>query len=387
LTKSIFSGVMPVAVNGWKGMSEPFFFRRGQGLTVREIAAFTEAEVHPAADLDRRITGIATLDRAAPDDLVFFDKPKYAPELATTSAGACLTRKQFAEQAPAHVSTLYVREPYRAYVEVTQKLFPDASGPSSLFASSGLTPGALIHPAARLENRVIVDPGAVIGPHAEIGARTIIAAGAVIGPKVRVGRDCAIGANACITNALIGDRVVIHAGCAIGQDGFGYLMSAAMHRKILQIGRVIIQDDVEIGAGTTIDRGANRDTVIGEGSKIDNQVQIGHNVVIGRHCIIVSQCGISGSVVIGDRVVLAGQVGLADNISIGEGAIVGAQSGIMDDVPPGERWFGYPATRAREYFRGVTKLRELARGGAVSVPGKGDCSGKAVHQTPEQEPG
>jgi UDP-3-O-[3-hydroxymyristoyl] glucosamine N-acyltransferase len=204
---------------------------------------------------------------------------------------------------------------------------------------------------------------------------------------VRIGRDCAIGANACITNALIGDRVVVHAGCAIGQDGFGYLMSAAMHRKVLQIGRVIIQDDVEIGAGTTIDRGANRDTVIGEGTKIDNQVQIGHNVVIGRHCIIVSQCGISGSVVIGDRAVLAGQVGLADNISIGEGAIIGAQSGIMCDVPPGERWFGYPATRAREYFRGVTKLRELARGAGVAAPDKDDCSDKGAQDIPEQEPG
>ena len=142
---------------------------------------------------------------------------------------------------------------------------------------------------------------------------------------MRIGRDCAIGANASITNSLIGDRVVVHPGCAIGQDGFGYVMGATGHRKVLQVGRVIIQDDVEIGAGTTIDRGANRDTVIGEGTKIDNLVQIGHNVTIGRHCIIVSQCGISGSVVIEDRVILAGQVGLADNVTIGEGAIIGAQ--------------------------------------------------------------
>ena len=173
-----------MALDGLKGMSEPFFFHRGRGLTVREIAALTEAEAHPQANLDRRITGIATLDRAAPDDLVFLDKSKYAPDLAATSAGACLTRKLFAENAPEHVSMLYVREPYRAYVEVTQKLFPNASHPSSLFGASGIAPGVLIHSAARLENGVVVDPGAVIGPHAEIGARTIIAAGAVIGPKV-----------------------------------------------------------------------------------------------------------------------------------------------------------------------------------------------------------
>jgi UDP-3-O-[3-hydroxymyristoyl] glucosamine N-acyltransferase len=367
------------------GMSEPFFFHRGNGLTVREIAALTGAEMAPQADADRRITGVSTLDRAVPDELVFLDKVKYAPELAITSAGACLTRKQLAEHAPGNVSMLYVREPYRAYVEVTQKLFPDALRPSSLFGTSDLAVGAHIHSSARLEKGAVVDPGVIVGPQAEIGARTIIAAGAVIGPRVRIGRDCAIGASACITNALIGDRVVIHAGCAVGQDGFGYLRSGGIHRKVLQIGRVIIQNDVEIGAGTTIDRGANRDTVVGEGTKIDNQVQIGHNVVIGRHCIIVSQCGISGSVVIGDRAVLAGQVGLADNISIGEGAIIGAQSGIMCDVPAGERWFGYPATRAREYFRGVTKLRELVRGG--SAHDKDDRSDSGARESPEQEPG
>lgn len=215
-----------------------------------------------------------------------------------------------------------------------------------------------MHPSARLESGVTIDPGVVIGPRAEIGTGTVINAGAVIGPKVRIGRDCAIGANASITNSLIGDRVVVHPGCSIGQDGFGYVMGAAGHRKVLQVGRVILQDDVEIGAGTTIDRGANRDTVIGEGTKIDNLVQIGHNVSIGRHCIIVSQCGISGSVVIEDHVILAGQVGLPDNVTIGEGAIVGAQSGVMSDIPAGERWLGYPAMRGREFLRNMMALRQ-----------------------------
>jgi UDP-3-O-[3-hydroxymyristoyl] glucosamine N-acyltransferase len=155
----------------------------------------------------------------------------------------------------------------------------------------------------------------------------------------------------------MGDRVIVHPGCAIGQDGFGYVRAQGTHRKILQLGRVIIQDEVEIGAGTTIDRGAIRDTVIGEGSKIDNLVQIGHNVSIGRHCIIVSQCGISGSVVIEDHVILAGQVGLADNVTIGEGAIIGARSGVMSDVPAGEKWFGYPAMRGREFLRNMMTLR------------------------------
>jgi UDP-3-O-[3-hydroxymyristoyl] glucosamine N-acyltransferase len=240
-------------------------------------------------------------------------------------------------------------------------LFPDASRPSSLFAARGAAEGAFVHPSARLESGVIVDPGVVIGPRAEIGTGTVINAGAVIGPGVRIGRQCAIGANASITNSLIGDRVVVHPGCAIGQDGFGYVMGAGGHRKVLQLGRVILQDDVEIGAGSTIDRGANRDTVIGEGTKIDNLVQIGHNVSIGRHCIIVAQCGISGSVVIEDHVILAGQVGLPDNVTIGERAIIGARSGVMSDIPAGEKWLGYPAMRGREFLRSMMTLRQWVR--------------------------
>ena len=179
-------------------------------------------------------------------------------------------------------------------------------------------------PTARLEPGVIVDPGAVIGPRAEIGAGTVIGANAVIGPDVRIGRHGAIGPGATIACALIGDRVIIHPGAHIGQDGFGFALGPRGHLKVPQIGRVIIQDDVEIGAGSTIDRGANRDTIIGEGTKIDNLVQIGHNVVIGRHCVIVSQVGISGSCVIDDFAALAGQVGLAGHLHIGDGAQIGA---------------------------------------------------------------
>jgi UDP-3-O-[3-hydroxymyristoyl] glucosamine N-acyltransferase len=338
-------------------MTEPFFFTRGRGLSVREIATLAGATPRAGADLDRRITGIAALDRASPKDLAFFDRQKYAGQLAGTKAGACFVMERDAERAPARVSVLCVREPYRAFIEVTRSLFPDALRPSSLFEVKGVASGAFVHATARMENGVTVDPGAVIGPGAEIGAGTLINAGAVIGPKVRIGRGCAVGANSSISNCLMGDRVVVHPGCMIGQDGFGYVRAKGAHRKILQVGRVIIQDDVEIGAGTTIDRGAIRDTVIGEGTKIDNLVQIGHNVSIGRHCIIISQCGISGSVVIEDHVILAGQVGLADNVTIGEGAVVGARSGVMSDVPAGEKWFGYPAMRGREFLRNMMTLR------------------------------
>ncbi len=228
-----------------------------------------------------------------------------------------------------------------------------------------------MHPEARLEVGVVVDPGAVIGPQAEIGSGTVIGANAVIGPGVRIGRDAAIGPGATIACALIGDRVIVHPGAHIGQDGYGFALGPRRHLKVPQIGRVIIQDDVEIGAGSTIDRGANRDTIIGEGTKIDNLVQVGHNVVIGRHCVIVSQVGISGSCVIDDFVALGGQVGLAGHLHIGAGAQIGAASGVMNDVPAGQRWFGVPAQPAREHFRDIANLRRLSRGEkSISAPEK-----------------
>ena len=228
---------------------------------------------------------------------------------------------------------LCTAQPFRDFVVVSRKLFPDALRPRSLFDAEGVAPGAIVHPAAEIEDGVTIDPGAVIGPRAAIGSGTVIGATAVIGPGVQIGRDCSVGPGASIMHALIGDNVILHAGCRIGQDGFRYHPSAKGHVKVPQLGRVIIQDNVEIGANTAIDRGGSGDTVIGEGTKIDNLVQIGHNCTIGRHCIIVAECGLSGSVVLGDYVMLGGQVGIADHITIGEGAIVAAKSGVIGRHP------------------------------------------------------
>jgi UDP-3-O-[3-hydroxymyristoyl] glucosamine N-acyltransferase len=295
-----------------------------------------------------------------PGTLVFLDNPKYADDLGKTRATACLVTQRYAERVPETTIALVTDEPYAACAKVSARLFPDSMRPGSVFGGAGVSPGAYIHPEARLEPGVTVDPGAVIGPRAEIGEGTIIGPNAVIGPDVRIGRHCSIGPHATILYALIGDRVIIHPGVRVGQDGFGFAMSPRGHLKVPQIGRVIIQNDVEIGANTTIDRGANRDTVIGEGAKIDNLVQIGHNVTIGRHCVIVSQVGISGSTDIADFAAIGGQAGITGHLKIGMGAQIGAQAGVMTDVPPGARYGGSPAQPMREQMRAVAVLNKLA---------------------------
>jgi UDP-3-O-[3-hydroxymyristoyl] glucosamine N-acyltransferase len=341
----------------------PNMLRADGELTIEAIVSLTRAKPRAGDPLDRRIANIAPLDTAVGADISFIDKPKYLEALAATRAGACLVAPRFEAAVPGRVVALVTAEPYRAFVAVARALFPSALRPSSVFAVGGHSAAAQVHASARLEAGVTVDPLAVIGPHAEVGAGTVIAAGAVIGPHVCIGRDCAVGAGATILHALIGDRVIIHPGVRIGQDGFGYLPGPHGHQKIPQTRRVIIQDDVEIGANTTIDRGATRDTVIGEGTKIDNLVQIGHNCWIGRHCVIVSQTGISGSVEVGDFVMMGGQVGIADHLTVGAGAMLGARAGVMSNIPAGGRWTGYPAEPIIDWKRGVAAVRRLTRRG------------------------
>jgi UDP-3-O-[3-hydroxymyristoyl] glucosamine N-acyltransferase len=327
------------------------FFQQATGLTVREIAALTGAVPRPGTQLDGVVRGIAGIERAQPFDLVYVDHAKYLERLAATRAGFCLTTETFAERAPAALAVLHTPDPFRDFVMVARKLYPLALRPLAMFDTEAVAAGAVVHPTAEIEHGVAIDPGAVIGPHAAIGAGTVIGPNAVIGPHVQIGRDCSVGPSTSIMHALIGDNVILHGGCRIGQDGFRYHPSAKGHVKVPQLGRVIIQDHVEIGANSSIDRGGSEDTIIGEGTKIDNLVQIAHNCQIGRHCIIVAQCGLSGSVVMGDHAVLGGQVGIADHVTIGEGAIVAAKSGVIGHIPAGQTWFGYPAMPGRDYLR------------------------------------
>jgi UDP-3-O-[3-hydroxymyristoyl] glucosamine N-acyltransferase len=349
-------------------MTQSSFFPRAASLSLGEFAAAFGLALPEGADATRRIEGLSALETAGPHDLAYMDNPKYVRELSATKAAACLVSARFAQHVPAGCTVLETPYPYHLFAKALQHFYPSAVRPTSVFgAGAGVAPGAFVHPSARLEHGVTVDPGAVIGPEAEIGSGTVICANAVIGPGVKMGRDGVVGAGATLQCALIGNRVVLHPGVRIGQDGFGFAMSPKGHLKVPQIGRVIIQDDVEIGANTTIDRGASRDTIIGEGTKIDNLVQIGHNVVIGRHCVIIAQVGISGSTVLEDFAVLAGQVGVAGHLTIGAGAQVAAQSGLMRDVPRGEKWGGYPAKPARQWLRETALLKQM-----LDRPGSGD---------------
>jgi UDP-3-O-[3-hydroxymyristoyl] glucosamine N-acyltransferase len=347
------------AFSAGNSMEHPGFFERAGPFALGAVAEAAGAEIAGSADPNLALKDVRPLDSAGEGDLSFLDNPKYFRLFAATGASACFVAAKFAGKAPAGTACLMTPEPYRAFAKALALFYPDALRPGA--APGGpLDRSPAVHPSARLESGVVVEPGAVIGAEAAIGRGTTIAAGAVIGYRVHIGRDCYIGPNASVTHALLGDHVTVHAGAAIGQDGFGFAMGKTGHVKVAQIGRVILQDHVEIGANTTIDRGALRDTVIGEGTKIDNLVQIGHNVVIGRHCIVVAQTGISGSAELGDFVALGGQVGVVGHLKIGAGAQIAASSNVRGDVPPGARWGGTPAKPVRLWFRELTLLRRLA---------------------------
>lgn len=336
-------------------MADSRFFRLAGPFRLAELAATTGATLAEGGDPDVEIRDIGALDSAGPGTLSFLDNRKYLESFACSKATACIVDPRFADRAPGGMTLLLTPTPYKAFALAAAAFYPPAP------LTPGIADSAVVDPTARIGAGCRIEPGAVIGADVVVGERCRIGANAVIGAAVTIGNDTDIGENASLTHCDVGDRTLIHPGVRIGQRGFGFAIDPAGHVKVPQLGRVIIGSDVEIGANSTVDRGAGPDTVIGDGTMIDNLVQIGHNVRIGKGCIIIAQTGIAGSTVLEDYAVIAAQVGLAGHLRIGSGAQIGAQSGVMRDVEPGARIIGSPAVPAPQFFRQVAALDKLTR--------------------------
>ncbi|WP_105382099.1 UDP-3-O-(3-hydroxymyristoyl)glucosamine N-acyltransferase [Neorhizobium alkalisoli] len=333
-------------------MDQNEFFPPHDGVSLRELAARLGAELLDESAGGRLIRSIAPVARAGEGQLSYILSRKSRHELETCQASAILCDTAIRPIVPDHIPVLLSKAPLTAFAMAGAILHPIAMRPAPVTsAPSGISPAAYVDPTAMLEPGVEVEPMAVVGARAEIGSGTRIGAGSVIGADVKIGRDCTIAAGASVLAALIGNGVIIHNGARIGQDGFGNAPGPRGMLKLVQIGRVIIQDNVEIGANTTVDRGAMDDTVIGEGTKIDNQVQIAHNVRIGRHCGIAAGVGIAGSAKIGNGVLIGGAAAINGHITIGDGVQLAAFSGVIGSVPPGVVYGGIPARPMKDFLR------------------------------------
>lgn len=348
------------------------FFSPHEGISLSDLSSLCGAELADPAFADRMVTGIAPLSRAAESEVSFAQSRVALPDLVKSTAAAVFVTGKLAVNVPQGVAALIVGSPQLAFALAGAALVPLSVRPLRLTAGTGVAATAVVDPTASLEDGVVIEAGATIGAGVEIGEGTVIGAGAAIGAGTRIGRHCHVGHAATVQHALIGNNVIIHPGVRIGQDGFGYVPGPRGLVKIPQVGRVIIQDHVEIGANTTIDRGALDDTVIGEGAKIDNLVQIGHNVRIGRHCVIVAQVGIAGSATLGDGVMIGGAAGVNGHVSIGDGAQIAALSGVASNVPAGVRWGGQPARPMRGFLRDAAEANARAFGKTDTQKGGDD---------------
>lgn len=322
-------------------------------ITAEAVSELVGGELRgdPAAAISR----VAPLDRATADEASFLAAPRYIQLAQRTAAGILLVSPELAETATAARATIVVDKPHDAVLTLLPLLYPPPARTPGVHATARLGRGAAIGSGVTIEEYVVIGAGAVVADGVWIGPH------AVVGDGARVGRDSILYAHCTIySGSELGERVRIQSGARIGSDGFGYVFRDGAHQPIPHVGRCVIGDDVDVGANSTIDRGSVDDTVIGAGTKIDNLVQIGHNVRIGRLCLIMAQVGIAGSVHIEDGVIMAGQSGSAGHVTIGAGARIAGRGGIISDVPAGETWSGYPARPHRESLRATSALFKLA---------------------------
>jgi len=335
-------------------MADLRFFDRAGPHTLASLAELTGAKLLRSEDAGRVCADVAPLETAGPGDLTFLENRKYTDAFVACRAEAAFVEEGMVPRAPVGMALLVAKEPYKAYARAAQAFYPAPP------VAPRRHPTAIIDPAAAVPEDCEIGPYAVIGAGARLGAGCQIGPHSVVGPGVELGDDCRVAAHVTLSHCVIGARVVLHPGVRIGQAGFGFAPDAAGPVKVPQLGRVIVGDDADIGANTTIDRGSGHDTVIGPGTMIDNLVQVGHNVVIGRGCILVSQVGISGSTRFGDFVVAGGQAGFAGHLRIGNGARIAAKSGVTRDIEPGVTVGGFPAVSFTTFLRQAAILQRLA---------------------------
>ncbi len=329
-------------------MADPRFFTVAGPFTLEELANIAGAEISGTADPKTVFTDVAPLDAAGVSDVTFLNNRSYVGQFEKTAAGACIVDPRFASKAPEGLALLLTNKPHRAYARVAQAFYPQ---PKSV---ARIHPSAVVDASAVIGEGCEISPGVVIGPAVEIGRNCRLEANVVIEAGVVIGDNSVIGANASLSHSILGKNCKVHPGVRIGTRGFGFAMEPEGYEDVPQLGRVILEDDVEIGANSTIDRGAGPDTVIGTGTKIDNLVQIGHNVKLGRQCVLVAQAGMAGSSELEDFVVIAAGSGVNGHTKVGKGAQVAGKSAVMRDVPAGDTVGGIPAIPLKDYFRLVT---------------------------------
>ncbi len=319
-----------------------------------ELARFLEGDLEGDAGL--QVSGVAPLDLAGPDQVSFLSNPRYAPSLKTSRAGAVIVAKEVREDG---LNLIRVNDPYVGFARAMEAFYVDP------YSAEGISEKASVHPNARIGKQPSIHPFSVVAEGVRIGDRVTLMPGVFVGPDCDVDDDSVLHPNVVVEwGARIGKRVIIHAGTVIGSDGFGFAREGESHRKIVHAGTVRVEDDVEIGAGCTIDRAVMGETVIGAGSKLDNLIMVAHNVRIGKNCLLVGQVGIAGSTELGDSVIMAGQSGAAGHLKIGKGVTVLAKSAVFKDVPDGEQVAGIPAVESRQWRRNTAifgKLDDLRR--------------------------
>ena len=336
-------------------MADSRFFQKAGPHSLSVLATLSGARLGDPAAGSRLVEDVAPLETAGPGDLTFLDNRKYTDAFMASRGGAAFVTEAMAARAPAGMALLISRDPYKAFARAVQAFYPQPPVIPCRAPSAVIDPAAVVPEDCAIGANVVIEAGARLGARCQIGANTVIGAG------VEIGDDCRVAANVTLSHCLIGARVVLHPGVCIGQPGFGFAPDAEGPVKIPQLGRVVVGDDVDVGANTTIDRGSGHDTVIGPTTMIDNLVQIGHNVVLGRGCILASQVGISGSTKIGDFVMIGGQAGFAGHLNIGTGARIAGTAGVMRDVEPGATVIGSPAVPAVAFWRQIAMIQRLAK--------------------------